>query len=78
MAYMITNDSNQLGIPKLVTYTHRMMSSLDAAELMPDADHETINRHIENKRWYTPLPSLHVSASFGFTRECADLFSLSV
>ena len=48
-------------MPKLVTYTHLMMSSLDAAELMPDAHTETMNHHFSHKRVYTPLPSLHVS-----------------
>lgn len=38
-----------------------MMTSFDAAELMPDADQETMNDHFRNSRWYTPLPSLHVS-----------------
>lgn len=50
----------RVGLPKLVTYSHQMMSSLDAAELMPDAHEETMNRHFEHRRWYTPLPSLHV------------------
>ncbi|KAF2692234.1 hypothetical protein K458DRAFT_426014 [Lentithecium fluviatile CBS 122367] len=48
-----------LRLPKLVTYTHQMMASLDSAELMPDAHEETMNRHFANMRWYTPLPSLH-------------------
>lgn len=38
-----------------------MMASFDAAELMPDADQETMSDHFRNSRWYTPLPSLHVS-----------------
>lgn len=38
-----------------------MMTSLDAAKTMPDADSETMNDHFKNARWYTPLPTLHVS-----------------
>lgn len=37
-----------------------MMASLDAAELL---DYETMVDHFRNDRWYTPLPSLHVSTS---------------
>lgn len=38
-----------------------MMTSLDAAKTMPDASSETMNDHFQNARWYTPLPTLHVS-----------------
>lgn len=38
-----------------------MMTSLDAAKTMPDAHTETMNDHFQNSRWYTPLPTLHVS-----------------
>lgn len=37
------------------------MASLDAAKTMPDAHTETMNDHFQNSRWYTPLPTLHVS-----------------
>ncbi|KAF2463873.1 putative AMP-binding enzyme [Lindgomyces ingoldianus] len=57
--WLIFHTSGTTGLPKLVTYTHQMMASLDAAELMPDGNEETMNRHFEKKRWYTPLPSLH-------------------
>jgi len=57
--WLTFHTSGTTGLPKLVTYTHRMMSSLDASELMPDAHEETMNRHFQNRRWYTPLPSLH-------------------
>lgn len=42
-----------------------MMCSLDAAELMPDASEGTMNRHFDRRKWYTPLPSLHVSITRG-------------
>lgn len=38
-----------------------MMTSLDAAETMSDADQETQSDHFANSRLYTPLPTLHVS-----------------
>ena len=37
------------------------MTSFDAAELMPDANKETMNDHFRNKRFYVSLPNLHVS-----------------
>ncbi|KAF2202541.1 putative AMP-binding enzyme [Delitschia confertaspora ATCC 74209] len=57
--WMIFHTSGTTGLPKLITYTHDMMTSLDVAELMPDAHEETMSRHFEKSRWYTPLPSLH-------------------
>ncbi|KAF2017909.1 AMP-binding enzyme [Aaosphaeria arxii CBS 175.79] len=57
--WLIFHTSGTTGLPKLVTYSHKMMASLDAAELMPDASDETMNNHFRNRRWYTPLPSLH-------------------
>ena len=41
-----------------------MMTSFDAAELMPDADQETMNDHFRNARFYSPLPHLHVCPYF--------------
>lgn len=49
------------GLPKPIVYTNWMMTSFDAAELMPDADRETMNDHFRDSRFYTALPSLHVS-----------------
>lgn len=37
------------------------MTSFDAAELMPDADQETMNDLFRDTRCYAPLPHLHVS-----------------
>lgn len=62
--FLVLGIMSNIGLPKLITYSHRMMSSLDASELMPDAHGETMNRHLQNRRWYTPLPSLHVSLTF--------------
>ncbi|KAI4162629.1 MAG: hypothetical protein LQ342_003675 [Letrouitia transgressa] len=48
-------------LPKPVVYTNLMMTSFDAAELMPDADQETMNDLFRDTRCYAPLPHLHVS-----------------
>jgi hypothetical protein len=61
LAEIAPSDEHWEGMPKLITYTHRMMASLDSAELMPDADEETMNQQFQHRRWYTPLPSLHAS-----------------
>jgi hypothetical protein len=39
-----------------------MMTAFDAAELMPDADEETMNEQFRNKRFYVSMPTLHVSS----------------
>lgn len=58
--WLVFHTSGTTGLPKLVTYTHRMMATLNLAESMPDASRENMKSYFENKRWYTPLPSLHV------------------
>ncbi|KAF2760795.1 AMP-binding enzyme [Pseudovirgaria hyperparasitica] len=58
--WMIFHTSGTTGVPRLVTYTHEMMTSLDAAELMDDAKGAAVsNQHYRDRRWYTPLPALH-------------------
>jgi acyl-CoA synthetase (AMP-forming)/AMP-acid ligase II len=51
------------GFPKPIVYTHQMMVSFDATELMPDTKmlHDTFLKHVAGLRWYSPLPALHVS-----------------
>jgi hypothetical protein len=49
------------GLPKPIIYTNLMMTSFDAAELMPDAHKETMNEQFRNKRFYVSLSMLHVS-----------------
>ena len=53
-------------MPKPIVYTNLMMASFDAAELMPDANKETINEQLRNKRFYVSMAMLHVSWSLGF------------
>ena len=49
-----------------------MMTALDAAELMPDAHEETNNSHWAGKRWYTPIPTLHVRFILGSSEYCTS------
>lgn len=37
-----------------------MMTMFDAAELMPDADQETMNDHFRDACFYTSIPMSHV------------------
>ncbi|PVI01653.1 putative AMP-binding enzyme [Periconia macrospinosa] len=67
--WLIFHTSGTTGLPKLITYTHVMMASFNEAALMPDAKDETMLDHFANRRWYTPLPSLHfvgMTVSFQF------------
>lgn len=51
------------GLPKPIIYTNLMMTSLDATMIMPEATQELQTHHYIDERWYSPLPSLHVSPS---------------
>ncbi|MCJ1465426.1 hypothetical protein MMC07_004044 [Pseudocyphellaria aurata] len=57
--WMIFHTSGTTGLPKPITYTNFMMTSMDAARTMPDADQGTMLDRAANSRWYTPLPTLH-------------------
>jgi len=50
------------GLPTPVTCTNGILTSWDVAETMPH-EQETNSEHFRNDRWYTPLPTLHVSFS---------------
>ncbi|KAI9686662.1 MAG: hypothetical protein M1820_010602 [Bogoriella megaspora] len=58
--WLIIHTSGTTGLPKPIVYTNWMMTSFDAAELMPDAGEETMNDHFRDKRFYVSLPNLHV------------------
>ncbi|KAF2705779.1 putative AMP-binding enzyme [Pleomassaria siparia CBS 279.74] len=58
--WLIFHTSGTTGLPKLITYTHGMMAALHDAKGMPDAEDKSMLNHFANRRWYTPLPSLHV------------------
>jgi hypothetical protein len=50
-----------VGMPKTISYTNWMMTSFDAADLMPDMHKETMNDQFRNKPFYVSLSALHVS-----------------
>ena len=56
------------GHPKPVTYTHKMMATPDIAASLTGIK-ESYNHQYAFKRWYTPLPVLHVSVSGKKTEE---------
>ncbi|KAL1859416.1 putative NRPS-like protein biosynthetic cluster [Paecilomyces lecythidis] len=50
--------------PKPITYTHRMMAGADIAASLPDIEETHIHQYAQ-RRWYTPLPSLHIAQFVG-------------
>ena len=48
------------GNPKPITYSHQMMAGAEVAASLPDIEETHIHQYAQ-RRWYTPLPSLHVS-----------------
>lgn len=50
-----------IGNPKPITYTQEMIAYVDAVASLPDIEESHIHQHAQ-RRWYTPLPSLHVSS----------------
>ncbi|EAW23609.1 putative AMP-binding enzyme [Aspergillus fischeri NRRL 181] len=57
--WLVAHTSGTTGSPKPITYTHQMMAALDVAASLPDID-EFLLHHAPGRRWYTPLPSLHL------------------
>jgi acyl-CoA synthetase (AMP-forming)/AMP-acid ligase II len=58
--WMILHSSGTTGHPKPIEFTHQMMCNFDAAALMPDAEEDSICKHIPGRRWYSPLLTMHV------------------
>jgi len=48
-----------LGYPKPITYTHQMMAIPDTAARL-EGIRESYTHQYAFRRWYTPLPVLHV------------------
>ncbi|RHZ57475.1 putative AMP-binding enzyme [Aspergillus thermomutatus] len=57
--WMVFHTSGTTGYPKPITYTHQMAAAFDLAASLPDID-EGLLHHGPMRRWYTPLPSLHL------------------
>ena len=49
------------GLPRPIIYTNKMMPTFDACHLLPDPEDKLLHHHFENRRVYSPLPSVHVS-----------------
>ncbi|GIK02017.1 putative NRPS-like protein biosynthetic cluster [Aspergillus viridinutans] len=57
--WLVVHTSGTTGYPKPITYTHQMMAAFDVAASLPDIDAFMLH-HAPGRRWYTPLPSLHL------------------
>ncbi|KAJ9193335.1 hypothetical protein DTO164E3_1939 [Paecilomyces variotii] len=56
--WLVFHTSGTTGHPKPITYTHRMMATPDTAQTLPDIEESHLHQYAQ-RRWYTPLPSLH-------------------
>ncbi|RLL96294.1 hypothetical protein CFD26_100885 [Aspergillus turcosus] len=57
--WLVVHTSGTTGYPKPITYTNEMAAAFDVAASLPDID-EGLVHHAPMRRWYTPLPSLHL------------------
>lgn len=57
--WIVFHTSGTTGHPKPIVYTHRMMAIPDTAASLKDIA-ETHGHHYAKRRWYTPMPMLHV------------------
>ncbi|KAE8151841.1 putative AMP-binding enzyme [Aspergillus avenaceus] len=57
--WLVFHTSGTTGNPKPITYTHQMMAGADVAASLPDIE-ESYHHQYAQRRWYTPLPSLHL------------------
>ncbi|KAK2734199.1 putative NRPS-like protein biosynthetic cluster [Myotisia sp. PD_48] len=56
--WLVFHTSGTTGHPKPITYSHRMMAGVDTAASLPNIQETHIHQYAQ-RRWYTPLPSLH-------------------
>ncbi|KAJ5759629.1 hypothetical protein N7520_006785 [Penicillium odoratum] len=56
--WLVFHTSGTTGNPKPVTYSHQMMAGVEVAASLPDIEETHIHQYAQ-RRWYTPLPSLH-------------------
>ncbi|KAJ5630280.1 uncharacterized protein N7484_010380 [Penicillium longicatenatum] len=56
--WLVFHTSGTTGNPKPITYSHQMMAGADKAASIPDIEESHIHQYAQ-RRWYTPLPSLH-------------------
>lgn len=62
LAILYISHSCFLGNPKPITFTQRMMAAPD--RLVVEGADPSIADQFAHRRWYTPLPSLHVSDTY--------------
>ncbi|KAJ5300979.1 uncharacterized protein N7443_005981 [Penicillium atrosanguineum] len=56
--WLVFHTSGTTGNPKPITYSHQMMAGAEVAASLPDIEETHIHQYAQ-RRWYTPLPSLH-------------------
>ncbi|KAJ5528320.1 hypothetical protein N7513_012479 [Penicillium frequentans] len=56
--WLVFHTSGTTGNPKPITYSHKMMAGAEVAASIPDIEETHIHQYAQ-RRWYTPLPSLH-------------------
>ncbi|PYH40575.1 putative AMP-binding enzyme [Aspergillus saccharolyticus JOP 1030-1] len=60
--WIVFHTSGTTGFPKPITYTHRMMTAPDIAASLSDIENTHVHQYAL-QRWYTPLPSLHLTGT---------------
>ncbi|THC89587.1 hypothetical protein EYZ11_010967 [Aspergillus tanneri] len=60
--WLVFHTSGTTGNPKPITYTHQMMAGADTAASLLDIEETHIHQYAR-RRWYTPLPSLHIDGA---------------
>ncbi|KAJ5718941.1 hypothetical protein N7493_007396 [Penicillium malachiteum] len=56
--WLVFHTSGTTGNPKPIIYSHQMMAGADVAASFPAIEETHIHQYAQ-RRWYTPLPSLH-------------------
>jgi acyl-coenzyme A synthetase/AMP-(fatty) acid ligase len=60
LPWIVVHTSGSTGLPKPIVHTHQMMTTFEATELMLDASDDSLMKHMDGRRCYSPLATLHV------------------